>query len=38
VQLLEGGLAGTTEAALSCRRHGLPLCSSVSTPVSSFFS
>jgi hypothetical protein len=34
VQLLEGGLVTTTVAAPPCRRHGLPLCSSVSTPVS----
>jgi hypothetical protein len=35
VQLLEGGLVAKTVAALPCRRHGLPPCSSVSTPVSS---
>jgi hypothetical protein len=35
VQLLEGGLVATTVAAPPCRRHGLPSCSSVSTPVSS---
>jgi hypothetical protein len=34
VQLLEGGLVATTVAAPPCRRHGLPSCSSVSTPVS----
>jgi hypothetical protein len=34
VQLLEGGLVATTMAAPPCRRHGLPSCSSVSTPVS----
>jgi hypothetical protein len=35
VQLPAGGLAATTVAAPSCRRHGLPPCSSVSIPVSS---
>jgi hypothetical protein len=34
VQLLEGGLVATTVAAPPCRRHGLPSCSSMSTPVS----
>jgi hypothetical protein len=38
VQPLDGGLAATTVAAPSCHRHGLPPCSSVSTPVSFFSS
>jgi hypothetical protein len=35
VQLLDGGLAATTEAAPLCRHPGLLPCSSGSTPVSS---
>jgi hypothetical protein len=38
VQPLDGGLAATTVAAPSCRRHGLLPCSSVTTPVSFFSS
>jgi hypothetical protein len=38
VQLLDDGLAATTEAAPSCRCPGLLPCSSGSTPVSFFFS
>jgi hypothetical protein len=38
VQLLDGGLAATTEAAPSCRRPSLLPCSSGSTPVSFFLS
>jgi hypothetical protein len=38
VQLLDGGLAATTEAVPSCRRPGLLPCASGSTPVSFFFS
>jgi hypothetical protein len=38
MQPLDGGLAATTVAAPSCRRHGLLPCPSVSTPVSFFSS